>query len=80
MSLTFLLIATPTAVKYVFSQGHQLLSFTHNCLSASSICTHLCLGSWGCHNLISFEDVLAAVKGGFKGKQEDVDMDVEVVE
>ena len=49
-------------------------------VSASSICTHLCLGSWGCHNLISFNDVLAAVKGGSKRKQEDIDMDVEIVE
>ena len=80
MSLTSLLTATSTAVEHVFSQGHQLLSFTHNHLSASSIYIHLCLGSWGHHDLITFEDVLASVKGRSKRKQEDVDTDVEVLE
>ena len=68
------------ALDYLSIPGKLSINYNHNCLSASSICTHLCLGSWGCHNLTSFEDVLAAVKGGSKGKWEDVDMDVEVVE
>ena len=73
-------IATSTAVERVFSQGRQLLSFTHNCLSASSICAYLCLGSWGRNDLIYFEDVLAAVKGNAKRKWEKYDSEVEVVE
>ena len=47
---------------------------------ASSTHTYLCLGSWGHHNLIAFEDVLAAVKGSSERKQEDIDTDVDVVE
>jgi hypothetical protein len=72
--------ATSTAVERVFSQGCQLLSFTRNHLSASSIHAFLCLSSWGCHDLIFFEHVLAAVKGNSKRKQEESDSDVEVIE
>ncbi|KIM83856.1 hypothetical protein PILCRDRAFT_53533, partial [Piloderma croceum F 1598] len=61
MALDFLSIpATSTAVKHVFSQGRQLLSFTCNRLHPSSICALLCLGSWDRNDLILFEDVLAA--------------------
>ena len=73
-------IATSTAVERVFSQGRQLLSFTHNHLHPSAICAFLCLGSWGRNDLICFEDVLAAVKGNSKRKCEVSDLDVEVVE
>ena len=73
-------IATSTAVERVFSQGRQLLSFTRNRLSASSIRADLCLGSWGRNDLIYFEDVLAAVKGNAKRKREEYDSEVEVVE
>ena len=78
--LIVFLVATSTAVKRVFSQGHQLLSFTWNRLRASSICAFLCLGSWGCNDLIFFEDVLAAVKAGLKRKREASDLDVELIE
>jgi hypothetical protein len=72
--------ATSTAVERVFSQGRQLLSFTRNRLNASSICAYLCLGSWGSHDLIFFEDIMSAVRGNSKRKWEDSDSDVEVVE
>jgi len=71
--------ATSTAVKRVFSQGRQLLSFTRNRLSPSSIRAFLCLGSWGRHDLVVFEDVLSAVNGNSKRKWEESDLD-EVVE
>ena len=73
-------VATSTAVECVFSQGRQLLSFTRNRLRPSAIRAFLCLGSWGCNDLICFEDVLAAVKGNSKRKHEVSDLDVEVVE
>ena len=74
------LVATSTAVERVFSQGCQLLLFTWNCLCTSSICAFLCLGLWGCNDLIFFEDVLAAVKAGSKRKREASDLDVELIE
>jgi hypothetical protein len=67
-----------TAVEHIFSQGQQLLSFTCNSLYASSIPAFLCLGSWGHHNLICFEDVLTAVKANSKRKREV--SEVEIVE
>jgi hypothetical protein len=76
----FLPTATSTAVERVFSQGRQLLSFTRNRLSASSIRAYLCLGSWGRNDLIFFEDVLAAVRRNSKRKREESDSDVEVIE
>ena len=78
--LIVFLVATSTAVKRVFSQGCQLLSFTQNHLHASSIRAFLCLGSWGRNDLIFFEDVLAAVKAGSKSKREVSDLDVELIE
>ena len=64
-------VATSTAVECVFSQGRQLLSFTRNRLSPSSVRAFLCLGSWGHHDLIFYEDVLAAVKVNSKRKRDD---------
>ena len=78
--LTIPQIAISTAVECVFSQGHQLSSFTFNCLSASSICAFLCLSSWHHHDLISFEDILVAVKEKSKRMWEESDSDVEVIE
>lgn len=74
------MIATSTAVERAFSQGRQLLSFTRNRLSASSIRAYLCLGSWGRNDLILLEDVVAAVRGNSKRKREELGTDVEVVE
>ena len=70
------LIATSMAVKRVFSQGRQLLSFTCNQLLASSIHAFLCLGSWGRNDLILLEDVLAAVKGSSKRRRESSDIKI----
>jgi len=80
LTLIVFLIATTTAVERVFSQGRQLLSFTRNRLRASSIRAFLCLGSWGRHDLVFFEDVLAAVKENSKRKREASSSEVEVVE
>jgi hypothetical protein len=63
-----------------FHKGRQLLSFTYNCLCPSVIHAFLCLGFWGCNDLILFEDVLAAVKGNSKRKHKLSDSDVEVAE
>jgi hypothetical protein len=67
--LTTFSLATSTAVERVFSQGRQLLSFTRNRLSASSIRAFLCLGSWGRSNLVLFEDVVSAVKEIRRGSE-----------
>ena len=66
------------AVEHVFSQGRQLLSFTHNQLHASSVCAFLCMGSWGHNDLIPFEDILAGMHSSSKRKREL--SDVEIVE
>ena len=76
--LTTFSVATSTAIKCVFSQGCQLLLFTHNCLFASLIHVFLCLGSWGHNDLIMFEDVVSAVKANSKRKREEFDLDIEV--
>ncbi|KDQ49145.1 hypothetical protein JAAARDRAFT_109631, partial [Jaapia argillacea MUCL 33604] len=58
MALDYLSIpATSTAVERVFSQGRQLLHFTRNRLSPSSIRAAICLGSWGRHDLIHMPDL-----------------------
>ncbi|KAJ7052446.1 hypothetical protein C8F01DRAFT_997960, partial [Mycena amicta] len=61
--------ATSTAVKHVFSQGHQLLVFTRNRLTGTSICKYMCFGSWSGRDLISTEDVVRWIGGKtLKGK------------
>lgn len=64
-----MLPATSTAVERVFSQGRHLLHFTRNRLSPLSICAHLCLGSWGWHDLLLMEDLLSAVKSRKRKRQ-----------
>ena len=63
MVLDFLCIPpTSTAVERVFSQGRHLLPFTRNGLSAASMRSHLCLGSWARSDLIQMKDLQAAIK------------------
>lgn len=54
---------TSTAVERVFSRGRQLLPFTRSGLSAASIRTQLCLGSWCRCDLIRVEEIQAAITG-----------------
>jgi hypothetical protein len=60
--INHLYIATSTGVERIFSQGRHLLHFTRNRLAPHSICAHLCLGSWARHDMLRWEDLLAAVK------------------
>jgi hypothetical protein len=63
MALDYLSIPpTSTAVECVFSKGRQLLPFTRNGLSAASMRSHLCLGSWACADLIQMKHLEAAIK------------------
>jgi len=73
-----MVIATSTAVERVFSRGRHLLHFTRNRLAGSALRAHLCLGSWGAHDIYRAEDILVAV-GGKKRKRISVDDDVEAV-
>ncbi len=57
-----LCVATSTEVERVFSQGRQLLSFTHNRLTPSSIRAYMCLGSWGRCDLLLMGDFLSALR------------------
>src|SRR5713101_5608691 len=57
-----LFTATSTAVERVFSQGRHLLHFMHNHLKPHTICTHLCLSSWGHQNMLQWKDVHQAVR------------------
>ncbi|KAJ7775952.1 hypothetical protein DFH07DRAFT_693449, partial [Mycena maculata] len=52
--------ATSVAVKRDFSQGHHLLHFTHNRMSAASFRHLLCLGSWGRRDLLWINNLIAA--------------------
>jgi hypothetical protein len=68
--------AMSTAIERVFLQGRQLLHFTRNALSASSIHAYLCLGSWGRNDLIVVKDLLSVV-GSMKRK---ASMDAELLD
>jgi hAT family protein len=59
--INYLYTATSTAVERVFSQGRHLLYFTRNRLTPRSIRAHLCLGSWARHDMLRWEDLLAAM-------------------
>jgi hypothetical protein len=54
-------LATSTAVERVFSQGRQLLSYTRNCLSPSTIRSILCFGNWSRKDLVYMPDLIKAV-------------------
>src|SRR5882724_4943847 len=69
-------VTTSTAVEHGFSQGCQLLSFTHNWLHALSVHAFLCMGSWGRNNLIFFEDILASVRSNSKRKRDVLDIEI----
>jgi hypothetical protein len=49
------------SISTVFSQGHFLLSYVCNRLSAQSTQTLLCVGDWSLRGLIKDSDVKAAV-------------------
>ncbi|KAF8236982.1 hypothetical protein L208DRAFT_1249853, partial [Tricholoma matsutake] len=61
--------ATSTAVECLFSQGCQLLHFTHNCLSPSMIHAFLCLGDWGTKDLVDIPKLVGAVCVSCLGKK-----------
>ncbi|KIM61748.1 hypothetical protein SCLCIDRAFT_51980, partial [Scleroderma citrinum Foug A] len=47
MALDYLTIpATSIDVERLFSKGHMVLPYLHNCLSTQSTCALLCLGQW----------------------------------
>ena len=72
--LTFIyLLATSTAVKWVFSQGQQLLYSTQNQLLPSTIHAFLCLGACARYDLLHMEDLLAVVKTQ-KRKQNEIEI------
>jgi hypothetical protein len=56
------ILATSTAVEHVYSQGCQLLHFTHNCLSGVSIRALLCFGDWSQKDLIATSDIVEAIR------------------
>jgi hypothetical protein len=45
----------------VFLRGRHLLHFTRSRLTASGLQAHLCLGSWGLHDLYRAENILGVV-------------------
>ena len=53
----------------MFSQGRQVLPFTRNSLSGSSIRANLCLGSWCRTDLITVNDLLPAIRLGKKERE-----------
>jgi hypothetical protein len=53
----------------VFSQGHQLLHFTHNQLSPVLIQASLCFGDWSCKNMVSISDIIDKILHKGKNKR-----------
>ncbi|KAH9072202.1 hypothetical protein EDB83DRAFT_2189212, partial [Lactarius deliciosus] len=67
--------ATSTAVEHVFSQGQQVLHFTHNRLTPGSICATMCFGDWSCKDLVYMPDIVEAMHAKGKRKHELIDVD-----
>ena len=53
--------ATSTSVEQVFLRGCQLLSYTCNALSGSSVQAFLCLGAWCMHDLAGVKNIIVAI-------------------
>ncbi|KAF8222390.1 hypothetical protein L208DRAFT_1157979, partial [Tricholoma matsutake] len=53
--------AMSTAVKQLFSQGCQLLHFTHSHLSPSMICAFLCFWDWSQKDLVDMPDLAVVI-------------------
>ena len=64
-----------TAVEHVFSRGRQVLHFTRNCLSPSSIRTSMCFGAWSRKNLVHMPDLVEAISAKGKQKHEVIELD-----
>jgi hypothetical protein len=64
-----LVLVTSTPVECVFSQGHQLLHFTHNRLSPVLIEASLCFGDWSCKNMVSMSDIIDGILHKGKNKR-----------
>ena len=60
--LSNVILATSTAVERVFSQGRQLLQFTHNRFSGGSIRLLLCFWDWSRKDMINTDHVVEAIK------------------
>ena len=75
MSLTQSCLATSTAVEHVFSQGRQVLHFTRNRLSPSSIHASMCFGAWSRKNLVHMPDLVEAISAKGKRKHEVIELD-----
>ena len=69
LMLIFESSGTSTAVERVFSKGHQLLSYTRNRLSPSSIRSLLCFGDWSRKDLVHMPDLVEAVGGKEKSRK-----------
>ena len=54
-------LATSTAVERVFSQGCQLLSYTRNRMSPSTIRSILCFGNWSRKDLVYMPELVEAL-------------------
>jgi len=61
LMLIFESSGTSTAVERVFSKGRQLLLYTRNRLSPSSIRSLLCFGDWSRKDLVHMPDLVEAV-------------------
>lgn len=67
--------ATSTAVERLFSQGCQLLHFTHSHPSPSMIHAFLCFGDWSQKDLVDMPDLAVAIHQlcGHKRSHSDVE-------
>jgi hypothetical protein len=78
MALDYLSVpATSTTVERVFSLGRRLLPFTRCGLSAASMRTYLCLGSWCRCDLVGVDVLYSAIKESKGRKRKHVSSGVE---
>jgi hypothetical protein len=78
MALDYLSVpASSTAVERVFSLGRRLLPFTRCGLSAATMRTYLCLGSWCRCDLVSVDVLYSAIKESKGRKRKHVSSGVE---
>ena len=56
-------VATSVDVERLFSKGHMVLPYLHNCLSTQSTCTLLCLGQWSKLGLVKDDNLCKVTYG-----------------
>ena len=73
--LLIFIVATSTAVEHVFSQDRHLLHFTCNHFLPCSVQAMICFGDWSRKDLVDNANIVQALSGKGKRKQEVIEID-----